>query len=44
MSVRTTIMWAWKYGFSLQAAVAKAKASFSIGGYLSSTPRSARLM
>ena len=42
--VKTTIMWAWKYGLSLRAAVIKAKASFSIGEYLSSTPRSARLV
>ena len=38
LSVRTIIVWAWKYGLSLQATVTKAKASFSIGGYLSSAP------
>ena len=43
LSVRNIIVWAWKYGLSLRAAVTKAKASFSIGKYLSSTPRSARL-
>ena len=41
--VRTITVWAWKYGLSLQAAVTNAKASFSIGGYLSSALRSARL-
>ena len=41
--VRTITVWAWKYGLSLRAAVTKAKAWFSIGGYLSSAPRSARL-
>ena len=43
LSVRTIIVWAWKYGLSLRAAVTKEKVSFSIGGYLSSTPRSALL-
>ena len=37
-------MWAWKYGLSLRTAVTNAKASFSIMGYLSSTPQSARLV
>ena len=37
-------MWAWKYGFSLQAAVTKANERFSIGGYLSSMPRSTQLV
>ena len=44
LSVRTITMWAWKYGLSLRAAITKANASFSIGGYLSSAPRSARLV
>ena len=43
LSVRTITVWDWKYGLSLQAAITKAKASFSMGGYLSSTPRNARL-
>ena len=42
--VRTTTIWAWKYGLSLRAAVTNAKASFSMGGYLSSAPQSARLV
>ena len=41
LSVRTMIVWAWKYGFNVRAIVTKAKASFSIGGYLSSVPQSA---
>ena len=44
LSVRTTTVWAWKYGLSLQAIVTNVKASFSMGGYLSSAPRSARLV
>ena len=32
LSVRTTIVWAWKYSLSLRAVVTNAKASFSIGG------------
>ena len=43
LSVKTITVWAWKYGLSLWAAITKAKASFSISGYLSSTQRSARL-
>ena len=43
LSVRTTTVWAWKYGLSLRATVTNAKASFSMGGNLSSAPRSARL-
>lgn len=36
----------WKYGLSLQVSVIKAKANFSMGGYLSSTPlpRNTRLV
>ena len=44
LSIKTTIAWAWKYGLSLSAVVTKVKASFSIGEYLSSMPRSARLV
>ena len=43
LSVRTTTVWAWKYGLSLRAAVTSAKASFSMGGYLSFALRSTRL-
>ena len=43
LSVRMTTIWAWKYSLSLRAAVTSAKASFSMGGYLSSTSRSTRL-
>ena len=32
LSVRTTIVWAWKYSLSLRAVVTNAKASFSIRG------------
>ena len=42
-SIRTTIVWAWKYGLSFRAAVISAKANFSILGYLSSAPRKALL-
>ena len=42
-SVRTTIVWAWKYGLSFRAAVISAKANFSILGYLSFAPRKALL-
>ena len=44
LSVRTIIVWAWKFGLSLRAAITNTKSSFSIEGYLSSTPRSARLV
>ena len=43
LSIRTITMWAWKYGLSLRAVITNAKVSFSIGGYLSSAPRSAWL-
>ena len=42
--VWTTMVCAWKYGLSFLAVVINAKASFSIGGYLPSTPWSARLV
>ena len=42
--VRTTMVWAWKYGLSFRAAVISAKANFSILGYLSSAPQNALLM
>ena len=44
LSIRTTTMWAQKYGLSLRVAVTKVKASFSIGRNLSSAPQSARLV
>ena len=44
LSVRTITVYAWKYGLSLRVAVTNAKASFSIGGYLSSAPQSALLV
>ena len=44
LSVWTTVVCAWKYGLSLWAAVIKVKGNFSIGGYLSSAPLSARLV
>ena len=37
-SVRTMMVWAWKYGLSFRATVTSAKANFSILGYLSSAP------
>ena len=43
-SIRTTIVWAWKYGLSFHAVVISAKANFSILGYLSSALRKALLM
>ena len=43
-SVRTTIVWAWKYGLSFRAAVINAKANFSTLGYLSYAPWKALLM
>ena len=43
LSIRTTTVWAWKYGLSLRAIVTNAKASFSMGGYLSSALQSAWL-
>ena len=44
LSVNTMIVWAWKYGFSLRAAITKAKASFSIDSYLFSMPLSSQLV
>ena len=44
LSVRMITVSAWNYGLSFRATVANAKASFSIRGYLSSAPRSARLV
>ena len=43
-SIRTTIVWAWKYGLSFHAAIISAKANFSILGYISSASRKALLM
>ena len=42
--VKTTMVCAWKYGLSFSAASNNMKANFSIWGYLSSAPRSARLV
>ena len=44
LSVWTITVCAWKYGISLQAAVIRVKANFSLGGYLFSAPQSARLV
>ena len=44
LSVKTTIVCAWKYGFSFHVAVTNANASFSIWGYLFSAPRNPRLV
>ena len=43
-SVKTMMVWAWKYGLSFRAAVTSAKANFSILGYLSSASRNALLI
>ena len=43
-SIRTMMVWAWKYGLSFYAAVTSANANFSILGYLSSAPRNALLI
>ena len=37
-------MCAWNYGLCFHATINNAKVSFSIGGYFSSAPRSARLV
>ena len=42
-SVGISIVWAWKCGRSLLAVVTNARTSYSIFGYLSSTPFRARL-
>ena len=44
LSVRTTMVYAWKYGLSFHAVVTNVKARFSIWGYLSSAPQNARLV
>ena len=44
LSVRTTIVCAWKYSLSFHAAITNAKASFYIWGYLSSAPRNVQLV
>ena len=44
LSIKTIIVCAWKYGLSFCAVITNAKASFSIWGYLSSTPRSTQLV
>ena len=38
LSVWTIMMYAWKYGLSLQVDVIRAKANFSIGGYVPFVP------
>ena len=42
-SIRSSMVWAWKYGRSLLVVVTNARTSFSIFGYLSSAPLKARL-
>ena len=44
LSVRTTTVCAWKYDLSFRATITNVKPSFSIGGYFSSAPQSARLV
>lgn len=44
LSVWTTMVCTSKYGLSFRATVISAKASFSIGGYFPSAPRSAQLV
>ena len=44
LSIRTTIVCAWKYNLSFRATVTNAKESFSFGGYFFPTPRSTQLM
>ena len=43
-SVKTIMVWVWKYGLSFHAAITSVKAKFSILGYLSSAPRNALLI
>ena len=43
-SVKTMMVWAWKYGLSFRAAITSAKVNFSILGYLSSAPQNALLI
>ena len=43
-SVKTMMVWAWKYDLSFRATVTGAKANFSIWGYLSSAPWNALLI
>ena len=43
-SIKTMMVWAWKYGLSFCAIVTTAKANFFILGYLSSAPRNALLI
>ena len=44
LSIRMITVCAWKYGLSFRAAITNVKASFSIGGYLSSTSWNAQLV
>ena len=39
LSVKTTIVYAWKYGLSFRAAITNANVNFSIWRYLSSAPQ-----
>ena len=43
-SVKTMIVYAWKYGLSFRVIVTSANANFSIWGYLSSAPWNARFI
>ena len=43
-SVKTMMVWAWKYDLSFRATVTSAKANFSILGYLSSAPQKALII
>ena len=43
-SVKTMMVWAWKYNLSFRTAITSAKANFSILGYLSSAPWKALLI
>ena len=44
LSIWTTMVCVWIYSLTLHATVIRAIANFSMGGYLSSTPLSVRLM
>ena len=44
LSIRTIMVYAWKYDLSFRAVVTNAKASFSIWEYLSSAPQNAWLV
>ena len=44
LSIKMTMVCAWKYDLSFRAAINNAKANFSIWGYLSSAPQSTGLV